>query len=152
MNVISRSPCEPSADLGMLVRRLVVHDEVNIEVLRHALVQPPKEAEKLLMAMASFAFREDDPCRDVQGGEQGCRAMTDVIVRDALDISQPHRQHRLRPIQGLDLALLVDAQHQRIVRWIEIQPDYVPHLLHKERIGGEFERSRPMWLNREGLE
>src|SRR5665809_151031 len=39
-----------------------------------------------------------------------------------------HRQARLGAIEGLDLALLVHAQHYGFVRWVEVEPDDVYEL------------------------
>jgi hypothetical protein len=43
-------------------------------------------------------------------------------VRATLDLPGAHGQHGLRPIDRLDLRFFADAQHQRFVRRIEIQP------------------------------
>src|SRR4029077_7764386 len=51
-----------------------------------------------------------------------------------------HRQAGLGAIECLDLALLVHAQHQRLLRRVQIQPDDVRQLLGKQRIVGELER------------
>ena len=67
-------------------------------------------------------------------------------MRPPFGLARPHRQERLGPIQGLDLALLVRAQHQRLVRGVEVQPYDVPHLLDEQRILGELERLHPMRL------
>ena len=40
-----------------------------------------------------------------------------------------HRQDRLGPVQRLDLRLLVHAQHQRPLRWVQVQPDDVTDLV-----------------------
>ena len=37
------------------------------------------------------------------------------------------------------MALLVNAQHQRFVRWIEIKPDYVLDLLGEVLVIGQLE-------------
>ena len=42
-------------------------------------------------------------------------------------------------IQRLDLALFIEAEHQRVIGRMEIQPDDVAHLLDKLRVGGELE-------------
>jgi len=65
------------------------------------------------------------------------------------ELAQPHRQHRLSALQGLDLALLVHAQHQRLIGWIEVQPHYVTHLLEEEGVGGKLEALAPMRLESE---
>ena len=55
-------------------------------------------------------------------------------------------------IQGLDLALFVNAEHQRVVGRVQIQAYHVANLLDEERIGREFEAARAMRLQRKGLE
>lgn len=67
-------------------------------------------------------------------------------MRDAFDVSQPHRQYRPGALQGLYLTLLAHARHQRIIRRVEIQTDDVAHLLDEERIGGELEALGAMRL------
>src|SRR2546422_11750404 len=39
-----------------------------------------------------------------------------------------HRQQRLRTVQGLNLGLLIDAQHERLIRRVEVEPHDVSHL------------------------
>ena len=74
-----------------------------------------------------------------------------VVVGAPLGLAGPHRQQRLGAVQRLDLALLVDAQHHRAIRRIEIEPDDVAHLLHEQRIGRELEGLDAMRLQPEGL-
>src|SRR6516165_6885020 len=47
---------EPSLDLGVLVGRVVVDDEMQIEAFRRIAVDGAQEAQELLMAMAAHAF------------------------------------------------------------------------------------------------
>ena len=49
-------------------------------------------------------------------------------------------------LQGLDLALLVNAQHHGMVGWVEVEADDVADLLDKEGIGGEREVLLPVGL------
>ena len=60
-----------------------------------------------------------------------------------------HRQHRLGPVQRLDLALLIHAQHHRLLRRVVVQPDDVDDLLHEQRVGGQLERVRQVRLELE---
>ena len=55
-------------------------------------------------------------------------------------------QALLRTIQGLNLALLIDAKHDRMLGWIQVQADDVDQLLGKVRIVGELERLHAMRL------
>jgi hypothetical protein len=39
-----------------------------------------------------------------------------------------HRQGLLSPVQRLDLRLLIDAEHDRVLGRVQIQPDYIGDL------------------------
>ena len=67
--------------------------------------------------------------------------MANVIVRPALDLPWAHGKKGLRPIKGLDLRFLVDAQHQGSIGWVQIQADNVTDLLNEQGIGGELIQS-----------
>src|SRR5437867_3709636 len=75
--------------------------------------------------------------------------MPRVVVGPALDLPRPHRQHGLRAIERLDLGFFVDAQHQRFVWWIEIEPDEVADFVDEQWIFGQLERLAPMRLQPE---
>ena len=46
MNVKSRSPCQPFLDLFMLVRAVVVDDEMNVEVTGHVVLDMAQKLEE----------------------------------------------------------------------------------------------------------
>jgi hypothetical protein len=48
-------------------------------------------------------------------------------------------QHRLGPIEGLHLALLVHTQHHRFLRWIVVEANDIDDFGHKLRVGRELE-------------
>jgi hypothetical protein len=87
---------------------------------------------------------------DVQGREQGRRAMAHVVMRAPFGHPRGQGQDRLRPVERLNLALLVHAQHHRLHRRVQIQPDNVARLRHKQRIARELERLLPVRLQTEG--
>ena len=62
-----------------------------------------------------------------------------VVVGDALDVAEAHGQHRLRGLERLALALLVDTDDQRVVRRAQVQADDVAQLLDEERVVGQLE-------------
>ena len=41
--------------------------------------------------------------------------MPDVVVGHSFDVAEPHGQHRLGAIQSLNLALLIDREHDGVV-------------------------------------
>jgi hypothetical protein len=60
------------------------------------------------------------PGGDVQRREQGGGAVPDVVVRAALDQVWLGRQDGRGAVQGLDLGLLVHAQHDRVLGWVQV--------------------------------
>jgi hypothetical protein len=64
----------------------------------------------------------------------------------ALDLAGTKGQHRLGPVERLDLGLLVDGEHDRSLGRYEIEPDDVADLGHEVGVGAELERLRPMGL------
>src|ERR1700676_4981909 len=145
----ARAAREPSLHFGMLVRAIVVNDQMHIEPRRHAGIEMAQKAQALLMAMAWFALGEHPPVGDVEGGKQCGSSVAVIIMRDAFDIAKSKGQYRLGALKGLDLALLIDAQHQGLVRRIEVQTDDVTHLLDKEGVGGELEAFASVRLHSE---
>ena len=121
----------------MLVGAGVVHDQVDIKVLGDRLLDLAQEAQEFLVPVAGPALCQHLSGGHVQGSEQSGGAVADVVMRDALPVAKSHRQQRLGLIPSLDVRLLVDAEHHRLVRWVQVQTDDVPDLLHKERVGGE---------------
>ena len=65
--------------------------------------------------------------------------MTFVIMRLSRRYAGSQRQDRLRTIQSLHLTFLVYAEHNGVLRWIHVQPDDVPYLLHELRVFRELE-------------
>lgn len=41
------------------------------------------------------------------------------------DLPGLQRQHRVGPVDGLELGLLVDREHERVVGLVEVEPDDV---------------------------
>ena len=76
-------------------------------------------------------------CRKQRGG-----AVAEVIVSDIFDIAQLQGQQRLGSLKRLDLAFLVHAENQGVVRRVRVQPYDVMHPLHEQRIGGQLEGPR----------
>ena len=140
---------QPPLDLGVLVRRVVVQYQVDVQLHRHLPVDQTQERQELLVAVPLPALpeylarwrcparRTASSCR--AGRRRGC----------SLRRSRAHRQRRLGAIERLNLRLLVHAQDHRVVGRVEVQPDDVAHLLDEERIGGQLEGLRQMRLDPE---
>ena len=87
-----------------------------------------------------MALADDLTRGDIQSREYCRRAVSLIVVRLALRQTWPKRQDRLCAIQRLDLALFVHAQHNRLVRRIQVQPHDVTDFGRELRIGAELER------------
>jgi len=85
--------------------------------------------------MAGLAQSEDRAIVHIQCGKQRCGAVTHIIVRDALGVAQPYRQHWLCWLERPALTPLVDVQIKRLFRRIQIQTDDIAQLRDEQRIG-----------------
>ena len=65
----------------------------------------------------------DQAVGDVERREQRGDPVAVIVVGAPLGHARHHRQDRLRALQGLDLRLLVDTQHDRRVRRVHVEPD-----------------------------
>ena len=85
-----------------------------------------EEGEPLLVTVALGDAGDQLAFQVVQGGEQGQRAVADIIMRPGLDVADAERQAGLTTLECLALRFLVATQHQSLLRRIEIEPDHVP--------------------------
>src|SRR5262245_31373106 len=102
-------------------------------------VDHPQKVQPLLMAMAVVAHADDRAIESVHCCKQGCRTVAFVVVGHGSASAFLERKSRLGAIQGLDLALLVCAEHDRMLRWVEIEPDNRFQFFGEFRIVADFE-------------
>ena len=105
----------------MFVGLVVVQDQVQVEMLRDLTVETLEETEKLLVALPAHALRDHRALQHVQRSEQRRRPVALVVVGHRSRAAALERQARLGPVQSLDLALLVHAQHKRVLGRIPVQ-------------------------------
>ncbi len=141
MHVPARLRCQPGFDLGVIVGRVVVGNAVDAELGGHSPFDFLQKRQIFLVPVARLAGSQHRPVEHIQCGEQRGRAVTLVVVGDALDVAQAHGQHRLGSLQGLALALLVHAEDQGVVGRAQVQADHVAQFLDEERVIGQLEAS-----------
>ena len=142
-------PHQPAVNHRGLMRTGVVDDEVDVQLRRDRGVNRHQEPVKFSGAVALMELADDFAALGIQRGEERGRPMPRVVVGPALDLPRPHWQHGLRAIQRLDLGFFVDAQPQRFVGRIEVEPDDVADFVDEQRIFGQLERLAPMRLQSE---
>ena len=152
VHMVAGSARQSGFDFGVLVGGVVVYDEMDIQRLGHVGVDVAQEGEELLVPMASFVLREHCAGSDVQGGEQRGGAVANVIVGDPLDVTEPHGQHRLGALQGLNLAFFVHAQDHGVIGGAQVQPDDVADFFDEEGVVGEFEVALAVGLDAKQVE
>ena len=91
------------------------------------------------MAVARHVAADDGAVEHVERGEQRGGAVALVVVGHGAEPALLHRQARLGAVERLDLALLVDRQHDGVRRRIDIEPDHVAQLVDELRVVGELE-------------
>ena len=152
VHVPARACRQPRLDLGMVVRGVVVADAVDVQISGHGLLDLAQEGQELLMPMARLAGSQHRAIEHVQRGKQRGRAVTLVVMGDALDVAKAHGEHRLRALQRLALTLLVHADDQSVIGRAQVQPHHIAQLLDEERVGGQFEALAAVRLQAKELE
>lgn len=76
---------------------------MDIEVARNGGLDLVDELAELGGAMASVAFTDDLPGRDIERGKERCRAMASVVMAAPRRLAGPHRQRGLAAVGLLDL-------------------------------------------------
>ena len=130
---------EPSSHLGMLVGSVVVEDDVDGLADRRFGLDGVEEADEFLVTMALHVPTNDGAVEHVEGGKQGGCAVALVVMGHGAEPSLLHRQAGLGTVERLDLALLVDRQHDGVGRRVDVEADDIAQLVNEQRVVGELE-------------
>ena len=95
----------------MLMRGVIVDDQMHLALGRGFAVDLVEKADELLMPVAAHALADNLAVEHVERGEQGCRAVALIVMGHRAAAAALHRQPRLGAVERLDLALLIDRQH-----------------------------------------
>ena len=109
----------------MLVGAVVVHHHMQLQICRKLLVQLLEEFDELLMTMPCIALSDHFSLRYFKCCKECRSAVSLVIVRHCSAAPALQRQSGLGAIQGLNLGLFINTQHQSLGRWIEIKAYHV---------------------------
>ena len=135
---------QPTLDTGMLVGGIVVLDQVQVQFARRLLVDALQEADEFLMPVLRHAVTEERAIERTQSRQKGGGAVALVIVRHRANAARFQGQTRLGSGEGLNLALLIDAEHQRFVGRVQVKADDVGELLDELGIATHLERRHPV--------
>ena len=96
--------------------------------------------------MAGQTFADDFAGRDVERGKQRRGAIALIIMGHGSGAAFLRRQARVGPVECLNLAFLVDGQHKRPLRRVEVEADDVLDLNGEVGIGRNLETFDEMRL------
>lgn len=105
-------PFQPGFYSGVLMRSVIVDNQMQMLSLRRLYVDFLEKFNKFLMAVSLHALSNHCSVKNIHGGKQGCRSMTDIIVCLTLGNSGRQRQYWPGPIKSLNLALLIKTKYQ----------------------------------------
>ena len=135
----ARMRLEPCPDRLVLVGGVVVEDGMDRPAGGDRTVDAVEKAHEFLVPVAGAVLRDHRPFEYVEGGEQRRRAVPLVVVGHGGAAPLLQRQSGLCAVQRLDLRLLVDRQHRRVRRRLDVEADDVTHLVDEGRIGRQLE-------------
>src|ERR1700747_2544604 len=130
----------------MFVGGVVVEHRVDQLASWNLALDGIEKADEFEVAMALHAAADNRAVEHAERGEQGGGAVPLVIVRHGLAAARLDWQSGLRAVEGLDLALFVNRQHDGMRRRIDIKPNDVSQLGDKARIARAFEGAQPVRL------
>ena len=135
----TRVPFQPTLDLGVFVRGVVVGDQMDLAVLRSRFVDQTQKLQPFLVPMPLLAEADDPARRRVHGREERRGAVAFVVVGHGLSPATLQRKTRLRAIEGLHLAFLVNTEHDRVFRWAQVKADDCLEFLGKQGVVADLE-------------
>lgn len=96
----ARVPRQPLLNIGVAVYGVVIHDQMQAQMLGSATVDEAQELESLAVAMPRLAHRDHAAVQRVERCEQRGRAMAFVVVGHGARTLELHRQTGLRAVNA----------------------------------------------------
>ena len=135
--------CRPSHSITLgCLWVTIVEDGVDGLADRDLALDGVQEEDEFLMPVALHAAADDLAFQHVEGGEQGGRAVSLVVVGHGPGPTLLQGQTWLGAVEGADLGLLIDGEDaRRAGRRIDVESDDVAHLRRELRVVGQLEGS-----------
>ena len=130
---------------------VVVHDDVDVQILGDAGADLLQEVRELLGPVAPAALADDEAGGDVGSGERWGRPVAPVVAGPPLGNAWAQRRHGPHTAGRPYPALPIDAEHHRPVRPRRIEVHDVADLVREIGIAGGLEGLRTVRLQPEGV-
>ena len=129
---------------------VIVEDHVDDLAHRDFRLDRVEKTDELLMPVTLHIAADHRAVENVQGGEQGRRAVPFVVMGHGSSAALFQRQPRLGAVERLNLAFLINRQNDGVRRRIDVKPDDVAQFVDEFRIVRQFELPDPMRLEAMG--
>lgn len=110
----ARMAVEPCLHLDMLVRGIIVENDVHGLVGWHTGIDRVQKPDELLMPVLLHVAPDHGSIKDVEHGKQYGDAVTLVIMGHRAKSPLFEREPRLRAVKRLNLAFLIEGQHDGV--------------------------------------
>jgi len=137
---------EPGHDFGVFVGAVVVEDDMDDFACRHFTLDGIEETDEFLVAVFLHTPADDGSIQDIEGGEQGGRAVSDIVMGHRSAFSRLEWQAGLGAIKSLDLGLFIDRQDEGVSRRRHVKADDVFEFGDEVGIIRAFEGAQTMRL------
>src|SRR5258706_21906 len=99
------------------------------------------------MSMTRHTGTDNGTVQYVESGKESRRAVSFIVMRHGAATTLLDRQPWLGSFQSLNLAFLTHKQHQRFIRWIQVQAHHIVKLLDELFIFRQLEGPAAMCCN-----
>ncbi len=138
--------CQPVLHGRRFVGGVIIEDQMQIEMGGRLSIDLFEESQELVCPMAWHTFADNRARCHIERGEERRGAVAFVIMGHGSGAALLQRQTGLGAIERLDLAFLVDGQHQRLLRRVEVEADDILDLFGEVGIVGDLEALHEMRL------
>jgi hypothetical protein len=149
VQVVARALGQPFAHECRLVGGIVIQDDMDLLIFGHSGIDLVQKVAKFHRAVSAIALGEHVTGGHLQSREERRRAMAHVIMSAPLNLPRAHGQERLAALKGLNLTLLVDAEHHRVERRFHVKAHKLTNLFDELGILRERETLAAMGLQAE---
>ena len=105
----------------MFVRGVVIQDQMQVTIRRGWRIEQAQELQPFEVTVPRLALADHGAIGDIERGEKRGGPVAHIVVGEGAGTAFLQRQPRLSAIQRLHLALLIAAQHQRMLGRCEIE-------------------------------
>src|SRR5438132_2550386 len=130
-----------------LVGREIVENDVDLFASALAGDDRSEEGHEVFAGVPVYGFPENLSGPRVEGGEERQGAMAVVLEAMSFEPAGAQWQNGVKAIEGLDVGLLVNAKHRRMLGRVEIEANHIGRLCLEVRIVGQHVATDALWLD-----